>query len=137
MAAYDMGQFLGVVILVALLAWLLRNSRRRAEQRRASLLPPMTAHQLIAEVQAAAAKEAERDPDPSELDRELREIYERLGHPEAFREAKEKVTGLADELAERDGMSPGRALRAAYERSLAEHREYLAARRSASPAVSL
>jgi hypothetical protein len=141
--AYELGQVMGLVILGVLLFWLFRNARRRVEKRHAAQAPPPSAEALIAEVRAAAAangseaetangSEAETtngsEPGTSDLEGELREIYERVGHPEAFDEAKRKVTDLAGELAEDEGMAMNEALRVAYERSLAEHREYLAAR---------
>ncbi len=141
--AYELGQFIGLVILGLLLFWLFRNARRRVEKRHAAQAPPPSAEALIAEVQAAAAangSEPEKangsepettngsEPRTSDLEDELREIYERVGHPEAFEEAKRKVTDLAGELVQDEGMPGNEALRVAYERSLAEHREYLAAR---------
>lgn len=139
--AYELGQVIGLVILGLLLFWLFRNARRRVEKRHAGQAPPPSAEALIAEVRAASAAngiEPERangsepeangfEPGTSDLEDELREIYERVGHPEAFEEAKRKVTRLAGELARDEGMPGNEALRMAYERSLAEHREYLAA----------
>ena len=66
--------------------------------------------------------------DWAEMEDELRRIYELVGKPSAFPEAKGKVTLLADCLATERGIERDEALRLAYDRSLAEHREYLAAR---------
>ena len=66
--------------------------------------------------------------DWAEMEDELRRIYELVGKPSAFPEAKGKVTLLADCLATERGIDRDEALRLAYDRSLAEHREYLAAK---------
>ncbi len=125
--AYELGQIIGLVILGLLLFWLFRNARKRVEKRHAAQAPPPSAEALIAEVRAAAAANGS-EPGPSDLEDELREIYERVGHPEAFEEAKQKVTDLAGVLVRDEGMPGSEALRVAYERSLAEHRVYLTAR---------
>jgi hypothetical protein len=67
--------------------------------------------------------------DWGEREDELRGIYQLVGKPSAFPEAKSKVILLADRLATERGIDRDQALRLAYERSLAEHREYLAANR--------
>jgi hypothetical protein len=138
-----------LVIVVALVFWLVRNSRKRAQASDPPVAPPQSAESIIAEVRSTAdasenGRVLEPEPEPNgvepevviapngsesdiaELEDELRQIYERVGHPESFGEAKEKVTDLADQLVEEDGMSRDEALRAAYERSLTEHREYVA-----------
>jgi hypothetical protein len=66
--------------------------------------------------------------DLAEMQDELRRVYELVGKPSAFLEAKGKVTLLADCLATERGIDGDEALRLAYDRSLAEHREYLAAK---------
>jgi hypothetical protein len=130
MAAYQAGQLLGLVILAALAFWLLRRARRRSEKRYEELAPePPT----VSEIVAAAEPVAESNGTPPEEaepheEAELREIYEKVGKPEAFAEAKEKVVDLAAQLVEREGLDMDEALRTAYRRSLAEHREYLAAK---------
>jgi hypothetical protein len=74
------------------------------------------------------------DPDGSkpddlaEMEDELKRVYELVGKPSAFPEAKGKVTLLADCLATERGIDRDEALRLAYDRSLAEHREFLAAK---------
>ena len=65
--------------------------------------------------------------DCAEMDEELQRIYEVVGKPHAFKEAKGKVEELADQLTS-EGVAPDEALRRAYSRSLTEHREYLAAK---------
>jgi hypothetical protein len=134
MAAYQAGQLLGLVILAALAFWLLRRARRRSEQRYEELAPkPPTVSAIVAAAEPVAAKPvaakpvAEPNGSPPE-EAELREIYEKVGKPEALVEAKEKVVDLAAQLVERDGIEMDEALRTAYRRSLAEHREYLAAK---------
>ena len=64
----------------------------------------------------------------AEMEKELRLIYERVGKPSAFREAKGKVEVLADCLCRERRIDHDAALELAYDRSLAEHREYLAAK---------
>jgi hypothetical protein len=63
----------------------------------------------------------------AEMDEELQRIYELVGKPWAFKDAKGKVEELADELTS-EGFAPDEALRRAYDRSLSEHREYLASK---------
>jgi len=63
----------------------------------------------------------------TEMDDELQRIYELVGKPWAFKEAKVKVDELAEQLT-LEGVAPDEALRRAYDRSLTEHREYLAAK---------
>jgi hypothetical protein len=63
--------------------------------------------------------------DCAEMDDELQRIYELVGKPHAFKEAKGKVEELADQLTT-EGVAPDEALRRAYTRSLTEHRDYLA-----------
>ena len=65
--------------------------------------------------------------DCAEMDEELQRIYELVGKPHAFKEAKGKVEELAGQLTT-EGLAPDEALRRAYERSLTEHRDYLAAK---------
>ena len=64
----------------------------------------------------------------AEMEKELRRIYERVGKPSAFREAKGKVEVLADCLCRERRIEHDAALELAYDRSLSEHREYLAAK---------
>jgi hypothetical protein len=65
----------------------------------------------------------------SAMEQELRRIYELVGKPSAFGEAKGKVEVLADCLCRERRIDHDEALRLAYDRSLAEHREYLASKR--------
>src|SRR5262249_48406046 len=76
------------------------------------------------------SKTQERDQghDPDEMENELRGMYELIGKPSAFPEAKGKVILLADCLATERGIDRDEALRLAYERSLTEHRAYLSAK---------
>ena len=74
-----------------------------------------------------ATGNASNGNDSAEMDEELQRIYELVGKPWAFKEAKGKVEEFADQLAA-DGMDRDEALRRAFDRSLAEHREYLAAK---------
>jgi hypothetical protein len=129
MAASQAGQLLGLVILAALAFWLLRRARRRSEQRYEELAPePPTVSAIVAAAKPVVAKPvAESNGTPQE-EAELREIYEKVGKPDAFAEAKEKVVDLAAQLVEREGLGMDEALHTAYRRSLAEHREYLAAK---------
>jgi hypothetical protein len=64
----------------------------------------------------------------AEMETELRRIYELVGKPSAFREAKGKVEVLADCLCRERRIDHDAALKLAYHRSLTEHREYLAAK---------
>jgi hypothetical protein len=73
-------------------------------------------------------QEGEETPDFSVLEGELKDIYEAVGHPDAFAEAMEKVHALASELFARDDITKDEALYAAFLKSLAEHRDYLAAK---------
>ena len=73
-------------------------------------------------------RNASKADDLAEMEDELRRVYELAGKPSAFPEAKGKVTLLADCLATERGIERDEALRLAYDRSLAEHREYLAAK---------
>jgi hypothetical protein len=124
MAAAQVGQFLGLVIIAALAFWLLRRAHRRSQRRYEQLAPqPPTVSAIV-----DAAEPVARPNRPLREEAELRKIYERVGKPEAFGEAKEKVVELAAQLVERDGIGMDEALRTAYRRSLAEHREYLAAK---------
>ena len=81
-------------------------------------------------LQSALGKIGDRDRskahDLAEMEDELRRVYELVGKPSAFPEAKGKVILLADCLATERGIDRAEALRLAYDRSLAEHREYLA-----------
>jgi hypothetical protein len=131
-------QILGLLIVAGLVVLLFRWARQRSQKRYEALAPqPPSVSEIVAAADPvpksngsdpqAAAKSNGAGPDVSELEAELKEIYERVGQPEAFEEAKGKVTDLAAELVERDGVDMNHALRAAYLRSLTEHREYLAA----------
>jgi len=133
--AYQVGQLLGLVFLGALIFWLVRRYTRRSHARYAQLAPPppvMAMPERIAESTATPPEPVGEsngsDPDVSELEEELRAIYAKLGQPEAFEEAKGKVTDLASDLVDDDGIDMNEALRIAYRRSLAEHREYLASK---------
>jgi hypothetical protein len=117
-------QILGLVILAALAVWLVRRAHRRSEERYRQFSPQLP---TVSAVVAAAEPVARSNGSPPE-EAELREIYDKVGKPEAFGEAKEKVVSMAAELVVRDGIDMAEALRIAYRRSLAEHREYLAAR---------
>jgi hypothetical protein len=97
-----------------------------AETGRNGAAAPDTAE---AQGDSRASSNGSKAGDPRELENELRRIYEQLGKPSAFREAKGKVLVLADCLGGERGIDRDRALALAYERSLAEHREYLAAKR--------
>jgi hypothetical protein len=68
------------------------------------------------------------DPEVTELEAELKGIYDRVGKPDAFEEAKGKVTEFASDLVNRDGIDMHEALRTSYRRSLTEHHEYLASK---------
>jgi hypothetical protein len=70
--------------------------------------------------------------DTSEQEAELESIYERIGKPEAVSEAKDKVRDLAQQRTADGSWSDDEALHKAYQVSLAEHREYLAAQASPS-----
>jgi hypothetical protein len=132
-------QLLGLVILAALVFWLIRRAKKRADEHYEAHAPmPPTISEIMAEVAesnggvpapvAAVNGSDVSDPEIAELEAELQRIYEKVGQPDAFEEAKGKVTDLADDLAERDGIDMGEALRTAYRRSLTEHRDYLAAK---------
>jgi hypothetical protein len=143
-------QILGVVVIAILAVWLVRRARARSQSKYEQLAPhPPTVSEIVAAAEPVAESNgsdsqvvAESNgatpklvaisngagPEVSELEAELREIYDKVGHPEAFEEAKGKVTDLAADLVERDGTDMDEALRTAYDRSLAEHREYLTAK---------
>jgi hypothetical protein len=132
-------QILGLFILAALVAWLVIRLRNRPQKPFSEVAPkPLTVAAIVdgaetsseskAADQGVVAESNPAGPDVSELDQELKEIYDKAGHPDSFTEAKEKVTALAAELAERDGIDNDEALRTAYRTSLAEHHEYLAAK---------
>jgi len=132
-------QILALFILAALVAWLVIRVRRRPHKPFSEVAPaPLTVAAIVEGAEASsqsnaadhggAAESNPAGPDVSELDQELKEIYDKVGHPDSFTEAKEKVTALATELAERDGIDDDEALRTAYRTSLAEHHEYLAAK---------
>jgi hypothetical protein len=138
-AAYQTGQLLGLVMLALLVFWFLRRAKRRSDRQYEALAPRApTASEIMAmaagpngsaPTPAAEVNGSDRsDPVIGRLDAELRMIYERVGKPDAFDEAKGKVTDLATELVERDGIDMGEALRTAYRRSVTEHREYLVAK---------
>jgi hypothetical protein len=127
-------QILGLVLVALLLIWLVLRARKRAQKRRT----PPTVSTIVAAAGPVAAESNGSapelvaasngtGPETSELEAELREIYDKVGHPDSFDEANEKVTSLADDLVERDSIDKDEALRIAYGRSLAEHREYLTA----------
>jgi hypothetical protein len=146
-------QILGLALIALLLIWLVLRARKRAQKRRT----PPTVSTIVAaagpvaaesngsapELAAASNGAVPEAPEPDEVsesdeasepdeipdpEAELREIYDKVGHPDSFDEAKGKVTALAGELVERDGIDMNEALRIAYGRSLDEHREYLAAK---------
>jgi hypothetical protein len=154
-AAYQVGQVLGLVILVALVFWLIRRFKKRADEHYEKNAPmPPTISEIMAEVAvsnggvhspsngvvpspsngvvpspvAEVNGSDDADPEVAELEGELRRIYEKVGQTDAFDEANGKVTDLAADLVEQDGLDMGEALRTAYRRSLAEHHEYLAAK---------
>jgi hypothetical protein len=128
-------QILGLVLVGLLLIWLVLRARKRSQKRRT----PPTVSTIVASAGPVAAESNGSapelvaasngtGPDTSELEAELRAIYDKVGHPDSFDEANEKVTALATELAERDGIDKDKALRTAYRTSLAEHQQYLAAK---------
>jgi hypothetical protein len=128
-------QILGLVLIGLLLIWLVLRARKRSQKRRT----PPTVSTIVAAAEPVAAKSNGSapelvavsngaGPEPPELEAELREIYEKVGHPDSFHEANEKVTSLAGDLIMRDSIDKDEALRIAYGRSLDEHREYLAAK---------
>ena len=132
-------QILGLFILAALVAWLVIRVRRRPHKPFSEVAPkPLTVAAIVEGAEASSQSNAAdhggvaesnpAGPDVSELDQELKEIYDKAGHPDSLTEAKEKVNALATELAERDGIDNDEALRTAYRTSIAEHREYLAAK---------
>lgn len=122
------GQLLALVVLAGLAFLLLRRARRRSKERYEAAAPePLTVSALLADGDSEPDAQSNGNGSPPE-EAELRKIYERVGKPEAFGEAKEKVVSLAAELVERDHLEMGDALRTAYRRSLREHRQYLAAR---------
>jgi hypothetical protein len=144
----QVAQILGLVIVAGLAVWLVRRAVKRSHNRYEELAPnPVTVEAIVADAESAATSNGAQPervaqsngtdsepvaqsngagPEPSELEAELREIYDRVGRPDSFEEAKGKVTDLAAELVERDGIEMNEALRVAYRRSLAEHRSYLA-----------
>jgi hypothetical protein len=71
-------------------------------------------------------------PDHSEMAAELERIYVELGAPEGIAEATAKVRALARELAADANWDEDQALVIAYQRSLEEHRAFLASRRQAA-----
>jgi hypothetical protein len=122
------GQILALVVLACLAFLLLRRARRRSKERYEAAAPaPLTVSKIVGETESESAAPANGNGSPPE-EAELREIYERVGKPESFPEAKEKVVSLAAELVEQDDLEMDEALRTAYRRSLREHRQYLAAK---------
>jgi hypothetical protein len=130
-------QILALVLVVALVFWLVRRARKRSQSRDEHAPQPSSVAPIAAKVETAesdhevpelVAESNGADPEPTELEAELKEIYDKVGEPDSFGEAKEKVTALAADLVERDGIDMNEALRIAYLRSLVEHREYLAAK---------
>jgi hypothetical protein len=120
------GQLLALLVLAGLAFLLLRRARRRSKERYEAAAPqPLTVSGLLADGDSEPAARSNGNGSPPE-EAELREIYERVGKPEAFGEAKEKVVSLAADLVERDHLEMHEALRTAYRRSLREHRQYLA-----------
>jgi hypothetical protein len=82
----------------------------------------------FAEIAEQGNSNGSKARDWAEMERELRKIYELVGKPSAFAEAKGKVQVLADCLSNERGIAQSEALRLAYERSLTEHRDYLTAK---------
>ena len=141
-------QILGLLIIGGLVFWLVRRRNQRARNEQLAAQPPSfstfaaepepvaksngTDAEPVAEPNATdlepPAEPNGSDPEVSELEQELRRIYDKVGKPDAFEEAKDKVTDLASDLVDEDGIEMNEALRVAYRRSLAEHREYLASK---------
>ena len=150
MGVLPLVQILGLVVIAVLVVWLIRRARARSQSNYEKHAPePPTVSEIVAAAKPVedsngsdpdlVAESNGSDPEPvaslngaapeiSGLEAELKEIYEKVGKPDSFEEAKGKVTDLAAELVEKDGVDMDEALRTAYRRSLTEHREYLAAK---------